>query len=127
MITLLDAVKMAYRKHVMDDPNIGWEQLSETLFAALYNEMGDAEYQKWLLSTRERLFWKMTTNGLPTRTELANDYADALLAKKRAKQESGRTLRGADGALLCDCGEPFPESGRCKFCGVVANAPRRTR
>lgn len=44
-----------------------------------------------------------------------------------AEQESGRTLRGSDGALLCDCGEPFPENGRCKYCGAVANSPRRTR
>ncbi|HMM98542.1 MAG TPA: hypothetical protein PKC99_06010 [Anaerolineales bacterium] len=30
----------------------------------------------------------------------------------------------ADVALLCDCGELFPESGECKFCGAVANPPR---
>lgn len=29
------------------------------------------------------------STGLPTRTELANAYADALLAKKRAKIASG--------------------------------------
>ena len=52
-------------------------------------------------------------NILPTRTELANAYADALLAKKRAKkrakQESGRTLRGADlrsaRRVPCTCGQ----------------------
>jgi len=42
-------------------------------------------------------------------------------------QKGGRTLRGADGALLCDCGEPFPKSGRCQFCGAVDWPPRRTR
>ena len=52
---------------------------------------------------------KIGINILPTRTELANAYADALLAKKRAKQESGRTLRGADlrsaRRVPCTCGQ----------------------
>ena len=62
MITLLDAVKMAYRKHVLDDVNVGWDELSDTLMAALCNEKGDEWFQKWLLSTRDRHFWRMRTN-----------------------------------------------------------------
>lgn len=34
------------------------------------------------------------------------------------------TTGAVDVALLCDCGELFPESGECKFCGAVANPPR---
>ena len=28
------------------------------------------------------------------------------------------TPRALDAAEVCDCGEPFPESGYCKFCGA---------
>jgi hypothetical protein len=48
MITLLDAVKMAYRKHHLDDRSIGWDELGEVLMMALCNEMGDVAFQKWL-------------------------------------------------------------------------------
>jgi len=34
------------------------------------------------------------------------------------------TPRAADDADLCDCGEPFPESGSCKFCGARARHRR---
>ena len=33
-------------------------------------------------------------------------------------QEGGRTQRVLDDAEVCDCGEPFPESGSCRFCGA---------
>ena len=48
MITLLDAVKMAYRKHHLDDPSVGWDELSDTLMMALCNEMGDKAFQDWV-------------------------------------------------------------------------------
>jgi len=44
---LLNAVKMAYRKHHKDDPDIGWEELSEVLYHALAEVMGDDEFVKW--------------------------------------------------------------------------------
>ena len=31
---------------------------------------------------------------------------------------SRRTQRALDDAEVCDCGEPFPESGYCQFCGA---------
>jgi len=48
MITLLDGVKMAYRKHHLDDPSIGWDELSDVLHLALCNEMGDRAFLEWL-------------------------------------------------------------------------------
>lgn len=48
MVTLLDAVKMAYRKHHLDDPSVGWDELSDVLMVALCNEMGDKGFQNWL-------------------------------------------------------------------------------
>jgi len=48
MVTLLDAVKMAYRKHHLDDPSVGWDELSDVLMIALCNEMGDKGFQSWL-------------------------------------------------------------------------------
>lgn len=45
---LLNACKYAYRKHVLNDFDIGWDELSEILHAALCEAMGDNEYNKWL-------------------------------------------------------------------------------
>lgn len=47
-VTLLDAAQLAYRKHHLDDPDIGWDELSEQLYLALTNAMGDQEFIKWL-------------------------------------------------------------------------------
>ena len=44
---LENAVKVAYRKHHMNDDSIGWEELSDILFYALCNVLGDDGYQKW--------------------------------------------------------------------------------
>ena len=45
---LLDAVKMAYRKHAEDDPDVGWSELSEKLGEALSQTMGAEMFSKWL-------------------------------------------------------------------------------
>jgi len=44
---LLEACKRAYRKHVMDDPDIAWSELCESLGATLAEVMGDKEFGKW--------------------------------------------------------------------------------
>ena len=36
----------------------------------------------------------------------------------RSAVERNLTTGAVDVALLCDCGEPFPESGYCQFCGA---------
>lgn len=54
MITLLDATKMAYRKHHLDDTSIGWDELSDILMSALCNEMGDLAFQNWLKEVSRR-------------------------------------------------------------------------
>lgn len=50
---LLSAVKLAYRKHHLDDPSIGWDELSDKLMTALCETMGDQEFQKWLAKVKE--------------------------------------------------------------------------
>jgi hypothetical protein len=45
---LLDACKQAYRKHVLEDAEIGWEKLGDNLNEALVNTMGDDAYNKWM-------------------------------------------------------------------------------
>lgn len=47
---LLDAAKAAYRKHHLNDDSIGWQELSDILFNALTETMGDGEFSKWLES-----------------------------------------------------------------------------
>lgn len=51
-MNLLDACKLAYRKHVLDDDSIGWDELGNCLLDALCNELGDDDYQEWLKSIR---------------------------------------------------------------------------
>lgn len=46
--SLLNAVKMAYRKHHLGDTEIGWDELSDMLLDALCELMGDEEFNRWL-------------------------------------------------------------------------------
>ncbi len=50
--TLLNACKMAYRKHHLDDPNIGWGELGIVLLDAICEAIGDDGYSEWLQSLR---------------------------------------------------------------------------
>lgn len=45
---LLEAVKLAYRKHHLDDPGIGWDELSEKLHNAINNAIGADGYLAWM-------------------------------------------------------------------------------
>lgn len=45
---------MAYRKHHLDDPSIGWDELSNILLNALCNSMGDTAFNEWLRIRRIR-------------------------------------------------------------------------
>lgn len=45
---LIQAVKLAYRKHCLGDDSIGWDELDKFLHNTLCEVMGDEEYQKWL-------------------------------------------------------------------------------
>lgn len=51
---LLKAAQRAYRKHHLDDPDIGWEQLGDDLCNALCNVMGDDGFQKWLAEQKAK-------------------------------------------------------------------------
>lgn len=45
---LLEAVKLAYRKHHLGDDSIGWDELSEKLQDVLCEAMGDEAFQAWI-------------------------------------------------------------------------------
>lgn len=45
---LLKACQLAYRKHVLNDPVIGWDELGDFLLDAICNEIGDDGYKLWL-------------------------------------------------------------------------------
>lgn len=47
-IVMLEALKLAYRKHCLGDDSIGWEELEKTLQNTLCNIMGDEEFINWL-------------------------------------------------------------------------------
>ncbi len=51
---LFESCQNAYRKHVMEDEDIGWEDLSDQLSLALVSIMGEDEYDKWLDNTDKR-------------------------------------------------------------------------
>ena len=44
---LLEAVKLAYRKHHLEDDSVGWDELTSALCDALCEAMGDAAFQAW--------------------------------------------------------------------------------
>jgi hypothetical protein len=50
---LLEACKMAYRKHHLNDQSIGWDELSEVLLNALCNTMGDKGFNEWLVTAQK--------------------------------------------------------------------------
>ena len=50
---LRSAAQFAYRKHHLDDPNIGWDELSDILYTALCESMGDNEFVKWIDAAKE--------------------------------------------------------------------------
>ena len=45
---LLKAVQLAYRKHHLQDPSIGWDELDDVLATVLQEAMGDRGFQAWL-------------------------------------------------------------------------------
>jgi hypothetical protein len=52
-MTLLEACKLAYRKHHLDDDRVGWVELSDALLDALCNDMGDEGFEMWLKRMKE--------------------------------------------------------------------------
>ena len=50
---LLNTVKLAYRKHHLDDRSVGWEELSNALFNTLCDAMGDIGFDEWLKKQRK--------------------------------------------------------------------------
>lgn len=44
---LLEAVKLAYRKHHLGDDTIGWEELGSALLDSLCFAMGEEGYLEW--------------------------------------------------------------------------------
>jgi len=50
---IIEAYKLAYRKHVLDDDSIGWDELGNFLLNALCNYMGDGSFQSWVNSLKD--------------------------------------------------------------------------
>jgi hypothetical protein len=51
---LVTACQMAYRKHVLDDDSIGWDELGEVLKDALCNVMTDENFVEWVKSVKKQ-------------------------------------------------------------------------
>jgi len=45
---VLDALKLAYRKHHLGDESIGWDELDTALLGALCEAIGDTEFVRWV-------------------------------------------------------------------------------
>ena len=46
----VDILKMAYKKHVLNDESIGWDELGENLADAICNIIGADGFTEWLKS-----------------------------------------------------------------------------
>ena len=70
----------------------------------------DEQQANWLLSALETLMdgW--------LEEEGSQKYRFFLRVRKTIERHL--TQRALDAAEACDCGEPFPENGYCKFCGA---------
>lgn len=44
---LLNACKLAYQKHHLNDDSVGWNELDEALRDALCEALGDEEFLSW--------------------------------------------------------------------------------
>ena len=51
---MLKTLKRVYRKHVLDDKSIGWDELSDELLNTLCEVMGDGEYVSWLNAAKNK-------------------------------------------------------------------------
>ena len=60
---LLNACKLAYRKHVLNDDSIGWEELGDRLLDAICNEIGDDEFCKWSDFERNKILYSGNQPG----------------------------------------------------------------
>jgi len=47
-VKAIEVLKLVYRKHVLNDDSIGWDELSNMLCDAICNAIGDDEFVKWL-------------------------------------------------------------------------------
>lgn len=46
--TLLEVIKLVYRKHHLNDDSIGWDELSTVLHNSICNALGDDGFIKWV-------------------------------------------------------------------------------
>lgn len=53
-----EAIKAAYRKHVLADPAIGWDELADILCNTLCELLGDEGFQEFLRQQDQRLIAK---------------------------------------------------------------------
>lgn len=51
--SLLAACKKAYRKHVLGDESIGWDELGDILKDAICEEIGDEQFIQFTKRTKE--------------------------------------------------------------------------
>jgi len=51
---MLDTIKMAYRKHHLDDPSIGWEELSDNMQNTMCEIMGDSSFCEFIEQYRDK-------------------------------------------------------------------------
>lgn len=50
---LLPALQLVYRKHVLDDDRIGWQELGDVVMHAICEAIGDEAFQWWLAHQKE--------------------------------------------------------------------------
>ena len=48
LINIEHTLELAYRKHHLNDENVGWDELSEELRDSLCELKGDEKFQRWL-------------------------------------------------------------------------------
>lgn len=99
-VDALELAKWMYRKHYMDDPNIGWEELGARVTDFICNTIGNHEFCEWLENTRKA----MESDSIPTPSKPINRFKwwKCRGCKKEWDRED---LINDHSALYCpDCG-----------------------
>jgi imidazoleglycerol phosphate synthase glutamine amidotransferase subunit HisH len=52
---LLRVLKMAYAKHHLETPHIGWDELSDAMMCEICNTIGDDEFVQWSESINDEI------------------------------------------------------------------------
>ena len=110
-VDALELAKWMYRKHYMNDPNIGWEELGARVTDFICNTIGNHEFCDWLENTRKA----MELDDIPTPSKPINQFKwwkCRVCGKEWDKEDLIRDNKALYGSFRCSyCKSPVEFKG----------------